>query len=252
MKKVLLVLFVGIAIFGIAKNTYALENPYYTTPNGIELTQEEYEFLVNFYGVGYLDIMTRDMYDEFVEEDLINSDVEIKTYNEPQLALLNPGMSPNSDTNATPAKTLQIGKACLPTYCIMSLVNTWHVSPNIRSWDNIGTYLYNVSLVNYTHAYVYSTAGTVYYENWKTDPNGHGVGNSVKLPDTGEDILISMGFKVTKGGTVFGSYQHAAQNTTLLNSQNYTLDLGGYGGVFLYNGNAIGVYDGMNGVDINV
>ncbi|MBQ9019603.1 MAG: hypothetical protein IJ097_04775 [Bacilli bacterium] len=252
MKKLLLVLFTGIAVFGITKNTYALGDVYYTTPNGIELNREEYEFLVNFYGAGYLNIMTRDMYDEFVEEDLINSDVEIKTYDVPQLPLLNPGISPNSEVNHTTAKTLQIGKACLPTYCMMSLLNTWHGSPTIRSWDNIGTYLYNVNLISYTHAYVDSTAGTEYFNNWKTDPNGHGVGNSVKLPDNGNDIIINMGFKVSKGGTVFGSYQHAMQNTTLLNSKNYTLDLGGYGGVFLYNGNAVGVYDGMNGVDINV
>ena len=64
--------------------------------------------------------------------------------------------------------------------------------------------------------------------------------------------MISMSFKVSKGGTVFGSYQHAMQNTTLPVSQDYNFSIVGYGNVFDYYGNAIGVYDGMNGVDINV
>lgn len=248
MKKILMTLFAVLAIVGITKNVYA-EEVYYTTPNGIELTREEYDFLAMFYGEEYLDLMTRDMYDEFVEDDLINSDVKIKTYNEPQLALLNPGMSPRSQSHSTSAKTVQIGRACLTSYCIMSLKNTWHGSPSVRSWDNIGAYLDGISLLKHNHTYVSSTAGDVFYSNLNTT---NGIGNSVKLPDTGEDIIISMSFKVSRGGTVYGSYQHAMQNTTLANSENYTLDILGYGNVFLYYGTAVGIYDGMNGVDIDV
>ena len=248
MKKLMMALFAVLAIFGFTTNVYA-EEVYYTTPNGIDLTREEYDFLTMFYGPEYLEIMTRDMYDEFVEDDLINSEVEIKTYNEPQLALINPGMSPNSQSHSTSYKTVQIGRACLPTYCMMTLKNTWHVSPSVRSWDNIGAYLDGVSLLAHNQTYVYSTAGGVPYSNLNTT---NGVGNSVKLPDTGENIIINMSFKVSRGGTVYGSYQHAMQNTTLANSQNYNLDLGGYGNVFDYYGTAIGIYDAMNGVDIDV
>ena len=248
MKKMVVLLLAVICIFGITKNVYA-EGVYYTTQNGIELTREEYEFLTTFYGPEYLNIMTKTMYEEFVQDDLINSDVEIKTYNEPQLSLLNPNMSPRSTSHSTPYKTVQIGRACLSTYCMMTLKNTWHVSPSVRSWDNIGAYLDGVNLIQHNYTYVDSTSGTSYYTNLNTT---NGVGNSVKLPDTGENITISMSFKVSRGGTVYGSYQHAMQNTTLANSQNYTLDYLGEGGVFLYYGNAIGVYDGMNGVDIDV
>ncbi len=248
MKKFFMTLLAVLAIFGFVKNVYA-EEVYYTTPNGIDLTREEYNFLTAFYGEEYLRIMTRAMYDEFVEDNLINSEVEIKTYNESPLALLNPGISPNSQSHSTSYKTVQIARACLPSYCIMSLKNTWHASPSVRSWDNIGAYLDGVSLLAHNHTYVSSTAGDVFYSNLNTT---NGVGNSVKLPDTGEDIIISMSFKVSRGGTVYGSYQHAMQNTTLANSQNYNLDLGGYGNVFDYYGNAMGIYDAMNGVDIDV
>ena len=248
MKKIVMLLLAVLCVFGITKNVYA-EEVYYTTQNGIELTREEYEFLTMFYGPGYLNIMTQDMYDEFVEDDLINSDVEIKTYSEPQLPLLNPGIQPNSTSHSTPAKTVQIGRACKTSYCMMTLKNTWHVSPYVRSWDNIGAYLDGVTLLAHNYTYVDSTAGTTYFSNLNTT---NGIGNSVELPATGEDITISMSFKVSRGGIVYGSYQHAMQTTTLANSQNYTLDILGYGNVFSYYGTAIGIYDGMNGVDITV
>lgn len=251
MKKTVLLLLAVLCVFGITRDVYA-EETYYTTQNGIELTREEYEFLTTFYSPVYPDIMTKTMYDEFVANDIINSNVEITTYQEPQLALLNPSMSPRSPSHSTSYKTLQIGRACIPAFCIMSLQNTWHVSPSVRSWDNIGVYLDDISLISHDGTYVYSTAGTTWYSNLQTTSGVAGIGNSVKLPDTGENIIVNMAFKVSKGGTVYGSYQHAMQTTTLANSQNYNISLGGYGHVFLYYGTAVGIYDGMNGVDIDV
>lgn len=248
-KKVVIALFAVISLIGFTKNVYA-EEVYYTTPNGIELTREEYNFLTSFYGEPYLNFMTREMYDEFVEDDIINSEVETVTYTEPQLALLNPSIAPNSTSHSTSAKTVQIAKACVPAFCIIDLQNTWHGSPSVRSWDNIGAFFDGVSLILFSHTYVDSTAGTEYFTNLVTESDG--IGNSVELPSTGSNITISMAFRVSRGGTVYGSYQHAMQSTTLANSQNYTLDILGNGNVFLYNSTAIGIYDDMNGVDIDV
>lgn len=248
MKKLLLVLLTAFCIFGITKNVFA-EEAYYTNPNGVELTREEYEFLTTFHNAIYPSIMTRDMYDSFIESNVMNSDVQIVTYTEPQLPLLNPGLPPTSQSHSTSYKTVQIAAGCYSDCCYMDIQNTWHVSPYVRSWDNIGAYLDGVSLISHDGTYVYSTSGINWFNNLKTT---NGLGNSVKLPDTGENIIIDMSFTVSRGGTVYGSYQHAMQSTTLANSQNYTLDLIGYGNVFSYYGNAIGIYDGMNGVDIDV
>lgn len=249
MKKVIIALLAVLTIIGITTNVYA-EEVYYTTPNGIDLTREEYDFLTTFYGEHYLEVMTRDMYDEFVEDDLINSEVKIVKYDEPQLALLNPGISPDSQSHSTPAKTVQIGAACLDTYCIIDIQNNWHVSPSVRSWDNIGALLDGPYLISHNHTYVYSSMGTNFYNNLLI--SSHGLGNSVKLPTNGGNLIIDMAFKVTGTGTVYGSYQHAMQNTTLPNSQNYTVQIFGYGNVFAYYGTACGIYDGMNGVDIDI
>lgn len=249
MKKIVLALLAVLSIVGITKDVYAKE-VYYTTPIGIELSREEYDFLTSFYNEHYPDIMTQAMYDEFVEDDLLNAKVNKVSYTEPQLALLNPGMSPRSTIHSTTAKTIQISSACLNSYCIIDIENTWNQSPSVRSWDNIGAYISGTTLKSHIDTYVYSTAGTTYYDNLITQSNG--IGNSVLLPATGSDIIVDMTFKVYKNGTVYGSYQHAMQDTTLLNSQNYTFSILGEGNVFLYNGTAIGIYDGMNGVDIDV
>lgn len=250
MKKVKIIGTLLIAIFtiGMTKNVSAKE-VYYTTPSGIELSREEYDFLTTFYWSGYPDVMTQAQYDEFVEEDLLNSDVRIKK-SEDNKSVLGTANQTRSTSHSTSAKTLQIGAACLPTKCVMSLTATWHVDPYTKSWDVIGAYLHNVALKSFSHTYVSTTTTTAYYNNLQTAYNG--IGNSVKLLEDGDDIIISMGFTVYRGGTVFGSYQHAMIDTTLANSQLYNFGLGGAGNVFDFYSTAVGVYDEMNGVDIDV
>lgn len=250
-RKVLGLILVVVAIIGITKDVSAKENVYYITANGIELTRHEYIYLTNFYWPGYPDIMTEDQYDELVEMEFFDSELTVVTQQESGLNLVGPGNSTQSTSHQTSAKHLTIGSACLPTKCIMNLLNTWSVSPGTRSWDVIGAYLSGVSLISHNGTYVSDSNGvTTTYNNLKTATNG--VGNSVKLPDSGDDLIINMTFTVTRGGTVFGSYQHAAQNTTLWVSQDYTFSLGGYGNVFDFSETGYNTYDGMCGVDIDV
>ena len=249
-KKVLGLLLVTILSIGFTKNVYANERVYYTTANGIQLTQKEYNFLNDFFGNGYIDIMTQEQYGEYVADDIFNREVTTVSYTEPGLALLNPNMGPRSDTHSTQAKTLHISKVCPPTYCIMTLRNTWHANPATRSWDDIGAYLSGVTYLAHISTIVSTDDYSYPFSNLITDTNG--VGNSVDLPDTGSNLIITMSFKVSRGGTVFGSYQHAMNDTTLAVSQNYNFSIVGYGNVFDYYGTAVGVYDGMNGLDIDV
>ena len=244
-KRVLLVVLTVISIFSITKNVDAKE-VYYTTAQGIELTEEEYTFLTNFYWSGYPDVMTQDDYNQFVADDIFHSEVRYKT-NEPSAELYGPTRSTSYTTST---KRLQIGAACLPTKCYISIVNTWLIDPSVTSWDVIGAYLDGISLKAHSHTYVSTTNTTTYFDNLQTESDG--LGNSVNLPDDGTDIIVNMDFTVSRGGTVFGSYQHSTENTTLANSKLYHIDFCGYGNVFDFYGTAFGVYDGMNGVDIDV
>lgn len=245
MKKLFLTFLVTIFLACITINVNAKE-VYYTTANGIKLSEEEYTFLTTFYWQGYPDVMTQADYNQFVRDDIFHSDVTIKT-NEPTADVFGPT---RSDSYETSAKRLQIGKACLPTKCYISLVNTWLIDPSVTSWDVIGAYLDGVELKTYSHTYVSTANTTTYFDNLQTESDG--LGNSVNLPDAGTDMIINMAFTVSRGGTVYGSYQHAMTDTTLANSKLYHIDFSGYGNVFDFYGTADEVYDQMNGVDVDV
>ena len=251
MKKTLMLLLVAIMLFGISINVNA-EDAYYTTANGIELTREEYEFLTTFYWSGYPDVMTRDQYEELVEDDVFSAEIVTESSNGLGSGFIGPVNQPQGNPSTENGRTLQIAKACLPTKCYMSLVATWHLDPSVLGWDVIGAYLYNATLIAHSHTYVSTNAYTYYFDNLKTDENGHGLGNSILLPENGTDYIINMSFTTTKGGTVFGSYQHAMQDTTLANSKLYTFSIGGYGNVFNFYGTAEDIYDQATGVDIDV
>ena len=236
-----------ISIIGITKNVYASENVFYTTPNGIELTEEEYKFLTTFFWKEYPDIMTEEQYQDFISRDLLTKQLKIKKVEIPDSPFGTPTKSPS---HSDPAKTLQIGSICSTT-CYTSLVATWTASPFTRSYDVIGAYFSGNALSSHQATYVYSDAtGAISYNNLKTATNG--IGNSVKLPSVGENIIVNILFNATPGGTIFGSYQHAMQDVTLPVSQEYNFSLGGYGSVFDFYGNAAGKYDQMAGVDITV
>lgn len=58
------------------------------------------------------------------------------------------------------------------------------------------------------------------------------------LPKYDSAPVINQTFKVSKGGTVYASYQHAMRNIFLADSKNYTLSKAGYGEVFKFAGTA--------------
>ncbi len=237
-KKVIGMIILAIMMMGLSINAYAKE-VYYTTPTGIELTEAEYNFLVNFYWKGYVDNMTQEQYEEFASSDLLNRKLTVKKLND----------EPNrSQSHTTSSKNISIAAAC-SSYCTVSIVATWYANPSVRSYDTIGAYFSGVSLLSHQSTVVHSSTGSTSYSNLKTAYNG--LGNSVLLP-SGTNLVINQIFTTTTGGTIYGSYQHATQNTTLAVSKLYNFSLGGYGSVFLFYGNAYGVYDGMAGVDINV
>ena len=157
--------------------------------------------------------------------------------------------STRSTVHGTNAKVVKIAAAC-STNCMVTINLDWLASPTIRSYDVIGAYLSGVSLISHNGTYVVSSTSSDFYNNLKTAYNG--IGNSVKLPSTGTNIIVNMTFTTSTGGTIYGSYQHAMSNTTLPVSKYYNFSLGGYGNVFSFYGSAVGIYDGMGGVDITV
>ncbi len=243
MKRIVQWLLIAVVVFGLTVNVNAKE-VFYTTKSGVELTKNEYRYLKTLFWEDYIDNITEEQVEEYRNDGRFEGRLVTSSTEESDNMC-----STRSTSHETPYKKLTIGATCTSD-CLVSIVTTWKVNPTIRSYDVIGAYLSNVSLLNHMTTYVYSNAGSSGFNNLKTAYNG--IGNSVKLPTSGNNLVVNMIFTTTPGGHIFGSYQHATENITLLVSKNYNFSLGGYGSVFSFYGNAIGKFDGMAGVDIAV
>lgn len=224
-------------------NLVSAQETYFTNDNGVTLTEEEYNFLTKMYWDGYQKIMTKNEYKTFKERDIING-----KFNEKSITITDNPITKGS-THATNAKRLNIATAC-NGQCLVSITLTWLAQPTIRSYDVMGSiFTGSVSRTSSITTRVMSSSGSNVQNNLKLFSNGYG--NSFKLP-SGSNVIVNQDYYVNPGGHIYASYQHAAKNTTLAVSQNYTLNRAGFGGVFNFTGTARNIYDAMNGVDIAV
>ena len=244
MSKKILLFLCGVfgALLITSSNVYATENLYYVNKNGVTLTQKEYDFIMDFYGVERYENMTQEDY-EWIEELNINTtDVVIETIYDYENNLS------RTTSHATSNKKISIAKSCSSICTIITSV-TWYTNPAVRSYDVIGARFVNTELANDSiTTKLYSSAGTITSSNIKTTSNGFGV--SIKLPSGATGISLDQKFYVNTGGYVYASYQHAITTVSLSTSLLYTIGNGGYGGVFNFYGDALGCYDQMGGVYI--
>ena len=241
-KKIIFIMI--LTIFLPIYNTNA-EEVYYTNKYNVRLTKEEYEFLSKFYWEGYQDDMTLNDYQEFVESNIMNGEFETVEINH----LENEGLILYSTSHETNSKTMKISKSC-NSKCSISVVVTWKNVPNTKSYDVIGAYLDGVNLLSKVSTNAKASGITNSIFEIKKDNNGFGA--SISLPTSGSSYVISQTYTVSKGGTVYASYQHAKSSISLANSKNYTISREGYGGVFKFSGIATNIYDAMGGVSITV
>ena len=249
--KILIVLFLMLIVASSSVNVFAstLVKKYYTNSNGVRLTEKEYNFVNEIYGVDYFENMTKDDYDWISDLDINKNKIEISTYYD-NISNINLGML-KGHTHATGSKRLTIIKSCSSQVCTVITNLTWLTNPTIRSYDVIGARFQNASLLNNTiTTRVSSSSGTTYSSNTKTFSNG--IGTAVKLPTGSTNIVLEQKFFMNPGGTVFASYQHATSNITLATSLQFVVGATGAGSVFVFYGNAVGKYDNMGGVDITL
>lgn len=219
------------------------EEVYYTNSNNVQLTKQEYNFITIMFYEGFQETMTINDYNYIFSDDTINGKISKKHY-EPYL-----GIQTYGTIHKTASKELTITTAC-STNCFVTISAVWTKSPNVRSYDVIGAYLKNTDLVTVPNTV--ATNGTIANNSSEIVSDSNGFGVSVLLPSSGNNIKVSQYFRVNKGGTVYGSYQHAKKSISLSNSKKYTISRSGYGGVFLFKNGYSEYYDGMGGVSISV
>lgn len=244
----LLFVLVAVILFGYT-NVSALENnKAYVNTNGIEVTEKEYRFINDFYGSDFFESMTLEDLEWISDLNINENNVEIKSISDSKnISNDSNYRGPSYSTNS---KSLVIAKSC-SSICTVITNLTWLVNPSVRSYDLIGARFYNTSLANDTiTTKLTSSNGTQYSSNNKVLSNGFAT--SVLLPNGASNIKVQQKFYTQPYGTVYASYQHATSNISLQDSLKFTIGVGGYGNVFHFYDGAVGIYDGMSGVNISL
>ncbi len=225
-------------------NAASNENFEFTNNYGVSFNKAEYDFINKFYYEGFQNHIDKELYNLiFLDTNTVNSRITRSSSAN--------NLMPYSGIHQTASKKLTISSACTST-CLISINVEWLKSPITRSYDVIGAYLSGVKLSTVPNTKVINSTGSKSTSTYNLEAAGHGFGSSVKLLPSGSDMKITQTFRVTGTGTIYGSYQHAVDNLTLAQSQNYTISRNGYGGVFLFNNSVRNYYDGMAGVSIDI
>ncbi len=232
-KKCWFLLYLLVMIFTLKVNAQI----YYTNENGVVLTKEEYEFISEVFYEGFQNLLNKEDYINIFSDDISNSKITTNS----SYALLD-------TSHTTSSKTIKIASSC-STDCLVTVVVDWLKTPVVRSYDLIGARFVNTSLTSTPVTYVSNSTDFLRSTEMVNFSNGFGV--SVKLIPNGDDMHITQYFRVSKGGTVYASYQHAVNTISLSISKRYTISSEGAGGVFLFDNTTIlNFFDQMKGVYI--
>ncbi len=249
--------------------------------NGVEMTEEEYNNFLKIHDQRYVMLMTEEDYDRL--KDLDYSDVKketkytVSTYNE-HLNLTaereiskeeygnfgnvaSPLLDNGNNYFASTAKSISISLMGGNNWNYVSVDVAWKGIPKTRSFDVMGIRGYGFEFRNGSQIgrQIYKLNGSykVIDYSWngtniKRLDNGFGISMNIVNDDI-DDLMLSVECDVTpteSHPTIYGSYQHAVQNVSLTESQNYYLGIAGLGNVFVFPYNTSVKYDGMTGVRI--
>lgn len=278
MKNVKFIFFIFISVLFILPIVTYAET--ITNNNGVVMSEQEYNDFLKIYSSEYIMNMTEVKYNKIKDlnfDDITTSTKYVETVYNPSLQLttereitkeeyesFNPVMPRLNDggaSHATTAKEISLSVFGGTTWNYVLFVATWKGIPSTRSFDVIGIRGYGFEFSNGTQngeqiytldgnytAIDYAWNGT----NIKKHDNGFGISMNIVNSDiTSLQAVVECDIKATVNHpTVYGSYQHAVDNLTLAQSQNYTLGGAGLGGVFVFPYSIAQKYDGMSGVAV--
>ena len=238
-KKVILLFLIGMCLFLIS-DVSASETIYYVNSNGVEFSKSEYEYIGNVFYDGYQELIDYDSF--WVVMDYYNGNVSKK--------IMDSNNEMRGTFHETNSKKITITSICTND-CLIAVVAEWKKMPIVRSYDLIGAFLDNVSLIGSVTTQVYNGISLINAVDSVSSTNGFGA--VIKLPTNGNCMKISQFYRTTKNGNIYASYQHATSNITLTNSKKFSISYSGLGHVFLFNNtNLTNMYDGMQGVNISI
>lgn len=240
MKKLSIAILFVLSIISIDVNAES----FYTNKNGVEFTEREYSFISDFYFEGYQDYMTISDYEEFKNSNIINGDINIQKKHYYDFNTLIPY---TSSSHETPSKILKLSSSC-SSDCTINVTATWKKIPSTKSYDLIRAYYENISLKQLSSSKMYYGGNiSLPIEN---NLKSNGFSSTFKIPNTSKTISISQTYKVSKGGRLYVSYQHAKNSVSLSESRKYEISKSGYGNVFKFDSSVMSKYDAMQGLNV--
>lgn len=228
MKKFLL-FFTIISCF-LVKNVSASD--IFVNSNGVKITTTEKEFITNFFGEEYLEIITQEEFDQYKDYFQDSSKIQKSSI----------------ILRATdPKKEITITKAKKDSKTLVTIKNAWTNAPIVKSYDIIGARFEKVSLISEP---ITQISNSNFASKISTIKKMNGIGSIIQLKSGNSTASIYLTFEVAGSGTVFGSYQHATSGISLNDCKNFSIIPNGLGNVFSFPNNKI--FDNMYGVSINI
>lgn len=252
-----------------------------TNNNGIVISEEEYNNFLKIHTHEHIMNMTQEKYEKLKSLDysnVKNEEIYIETTYNRSLNLItereltkteydnynkqsNARLSDDSMYYETTAKKLSLVLLGGTTWNYVVLTATWKYIPTTRSYDVIGFRGYGLEFRDGSQigeqVYILNGNYTVINYAWngtniKRLDNGFGISMNIVNSDiTYLQLMTECDVKVTQSyPAIYGSYQHAVENVSLANSQNYTLTGAGLGHVFEFPYSISQKYDGMSGLRI--
>ncbi len=236
---ILISLFVGVL-------SVKAEEIYYYNDNGVAFTKTQYDFFSKMYFEGFQCYMTHEDFNYYdinnMNPDLVENSFIVETND------FNFGITPMSEEVTGTKKSLKISKISYKNESDIVVTAKWFKNPTTKSYDVIGARLNGIKLGNSPLTVMINSSGRIDYKD--IDSKTDGFGQSFLL--SGTNISITQTFRVSNGGRVYASYQHATSVISKSNSKKYTISPTGYGEVFKFTGKAADVYDNAQGVSIGV
>lgn len=289
-KKTKKILFTLLTTTMLSPIVLAEESAYFTTNSGLELTKNEYNYLLEHFDEEYISTFNSDLLKlamddinniEILSEETIYIETITNRLPNGQVIVTENPLTEEEYENYQPIVPLtncNDGIACWETnakklhmivqntednYQMVTLTNFWKSMPTTRSYDVLAfRWTTSGPNPNYSHfkAFQYGFAvGTTEYgianQNVKLGTNAIGVSmnlynNAITITNT-----LYVYFEIDTNLTLsyYGTYQHATSEVTLAQSQSYNFGAGGLGNVLNYTSSSIrNKYDGMQGISAMV
>lgn len=245
-KKILSVMIFTLSLCTMG-NVQAEEEPYFITYGGVELTEYQYNTLVDILSEERVKTITEDDYNALHVERMIEGRYSYKTEEYEIDDPTYPGEIEPYVYHETPSKKLTMSKVCNDQICSVGVTAYWKKVPSVKSYDVIGIRFENTSFSSQPSFYYGTTTGgtTSFDKSIKTTT---GAAFIKKITSDIDYVAFDTNLNYTYNGAIFASYQHATSSVTLAQASNFEFKGTGYGAVFLWPMSIRTKYDQMGGV----